>query len=118
VGHNVSVRYEDLIGENINSRPTEKNTKQFCYPLVSTLNTEENNQTLFSCPVKRLQGKILIQGEIINKSSDNVASFEYFETTAINQNPVDQDITRKLNSVMFATIQFKIFTLSNFPLGT
>jgi hypothetical protein len=49
--------------------------------------------------------------KIANRSFENVSQFKYLETTVINQNFIEKEIKRRLNSGNLATIQSRTFCL-------
>jgi hypothetical protein len=48
------------------------------------------------CLLSRMQGKIMT--EIANRSLENVTQFKYLEKTVINQNLIQEEINRRMNS--------------------
>jgi hypothetical protein len=49
--------------------------------------------------------------KIGNRSFENVSQFTYLGTTVTNQNLIQEEIKRRLNSVMHATIRCRTFCL-------
>jgi ribosomal protein S2 len=57
-----------------------------------------------------MQGKIMIK-KIADRCFENVAKFRYFGTTITNQNLIQEEIKRRLNSGKACYIQSRTFCL-------
>jgi hypothetical protein len=78
----------------------EVNTEKTKYMVVSYHQNVQQNHTLL----------------ITNKSSENVAEFNYLGTTVANQNCIHEEIQSRLHLGMLATILFRVFYLPVYSL--
>jgi hypothetical protein len=99
----------NLLGDNIGT--IEKNTET----LIDTskevgleVNTQKTKYMFLSHPKNAGQNQDI---KIANRHSENVAKFRYLRTTKTNQNMIQEEIKRRLNLVMLATIHSKTFCL-------
>jgi hypothetical protein len=74
------------------------------------INTEKTKYMLLSRHQNAGQSDDI---KIANKCFENVAKFRHLGTTITNQNLIQEEIKKRLNSVMLATIQCKTFVFSS-----
>jgi hypothetical protein len=99
----------NLLGDNIGT--TEKNTETLTdasWEVGLETNAEKTKYMLLSCQQNAGQNR---DTKIGNRSSENVSQFKYLGTTVTNQNLIQEEIKRRFNSVMLATIWSRTFCL-------
>jgi hypothetical protein len=99
----------NLLGDNIDT--TEKNTETLIdanKKVGLEINVEKTKYILLSYRENAGQIRDI---KIANRSFENVSEFKYLGTTVTNQNLIQEEIKRRLSSVMSATIQSRAFCL-------
>jgi hypothetical protein len=86
----------NLLGDNIDT--TKNNTEasiNACKEVGLVINAEKTKYMLLSCHQNVGQNRDI---KIANRSFENVSQFKYLETTETNQNLIEEEIKRRLNS--------------------
>jgi hypothetical protein len=97
----------NLLGDNIDT--INKNTETLIDASKEVgleVNMDKTKYMLVSRDQNAGQNREIKKG---NRSFENVSQFKYLGTTAAYQNLIQEEIKRRLNSVMHATIRSKTF---------